>query len=147
MLRFSTWTAVVLTGAFGTMIWGLQSIEQAQDTPQPPSAERVRELLATYGCFKHTLTVTLCSLENGELPLEEARVRIHDAALRYFPEYLEHIKESERETNEMDRIARNLIGHLRHDEASITLQLRVLALEVEYAEIQRRASARTAPLF
>ncbi|HZZ79252.1 MAG TPA: hypothetical protein VFE62_12090 [Gemmataceae bacterium] len=145
MLRFSTFTAVILTGAFGTFLWSLQSADSCPDPliRPAPSGEKVHELLTSYGCFKQTLTATLYLLENGDIKLEEARTRIYDSSLRYYPDYLEHIKLSEHATTDLDRIARNLIGHLKN--GGLMADLRVLALEVEYAELQRHASVPSGP--
>jgi hypothetical protein len=140
MLRFSIFTAIFLTGAFATLIWNLQPDPSANiPTGAAPSAEEVQAMMTSYSCFKHTLVTTLHELIDGKIHLEAARNRVHDSAKLHFPDYLKHIEIAEHGSNHQTRIARNLIGHLRGiDNGSITLQHRVLALEVEFAALQHR---------
>jgi hypothetical protein len=140
MTRFSTLSAIVLTGAFATLLANLH-------TPQPVISrydesqfdEKIQERIVCYCCFKSTLTTTLDLLAHGKISLEEARNRVCESALHYNPEYFKHIAAAERGTTPQEHVARNLIGHLKNREEMMpTLNVRIFALEIEFAEMQRR---------
>jgi hypothetical protein len=65
------------------------------------------------------------------------------AARRNYPCYLNEIAHCEQGSTPQERVARNLIGHLRsHEEFDPILHLRVFALEIEFATLQRKDAAR-----
>ena len=142
MTRFTTTTAIILTAAFATLLAHLH-------TPSEPVISRfdesqfddkTQERIVCYHCFKGTLTTTLDLLANGKISLEDARNRIYESALHYNPDYLKQIAMSERGTTPQERVARNLIGHLKsQEERTPTLSARIFALQIELADMQRRA--------
>jgi hypothetical protein len=148
MTRFSTIAAVFLTGAFVTLLVSLL-------TP-PHSAviradacefdDATRERVVSYHCFKGTFSTALELLANGEIALEEARARVYESALCYNPGYLQHLADCERGATPQERVARNLIGHLRSRQAeNPAIRARVHALELELAELRRRATIVASP--
>ncbi len=143
MMRFSTIAAIFLTGAFATLLVSLL-------TPSPSTNLRAdatdfddatRAKVVSYLCFKGSLTTALDLLARGDIRLEDARDQVYESALCYNPTYLLHIADCERGATPQERVARNLIGHLRcRQQESPAIRLRIHALEVELAELQRRAS-------
>jgi hypothetical protein len=132
-----------LTGAFATLLVSLL-------TPTHSATIRVdacefddatRERVVSYHCFKGTLSTALDLLASGDIGLEEARARVYESALCYNPGYLQHLADCERGTTPQERVARNLIGHLRSRlQENPALCLRIQALELELVELRRRAS-------
>jgi hypothetical protein len=143
MTRFSTIAAVFLTGAFATLLVSLLTPTHAT-TIRVDAAEfddATRERVVSYHCFKGSLSTALELLASGEIGLEEARNRVYESALNYNPGYLQHLADCERGKTPQERVARNLIGHLRSRQAgSSAIRARIHALELELAELQRRAS-------
>ena len=142
MMRFSTLSAIVLTGAFVTLIVNIQSAEQPNLAAHPENYnQNLQDLAVSYGCFKQTLNATLDDLLSGEIHLEEARDRVHRSALCHFPNYLKNIERSDPAPNVDERICRNLIGHLRNidEEAEdAKLEARIRELEAEFAALKGR---------
>jgi hypothetical protein len=142
MTRFSTITALFLTSAFATLLVSLQTPTQSvtirADATEFDNA--TREKVVSYHCFKGTLTTTLELLARGEIGLEEARDRVYESALHCNPTYLLHLVNCERGASPQERVARNLIGHLRcQGQIDPATRARIHALERELAELQRRA--------
>lgn len=135
MTRFSTITAIFLTGAFATLLVNLNAPSQTPLLPFNESAlsDETREMLIAYQSFKGTLSATLESLERGEIDLREARDRVYEMALHCNLRYLHHIANSERGSTPQERVARNLIGHLsvlRGSRPALAVRLRALDLEL-----------------
>jgi hypothetical protein len=143
MTRFATISAIFLTGAFATLLVNLQTPSQSMGRfDESQLNDKTQERIVSYYCFKSTLTTTLELLALGKTSLEEARNRVYESALHYHPGYLKHIAECERGTTSQERVARNLIGHVRSlEEKDPTLDVRVFALEIEFADMQRRVDA------
>jgi hypothetical protein len=97
-----------------------------------------RERLVNYQCFKQTLEGTLASLGKGEFSLKEAHARVCAAARRFQPDYLEHLAEVEPGTTDAERVAHNLVGHIRSIQE---LEPRARALEHELHEIHNESAA------
>jgi hypothetical protein len=138
MTRFAIITAVLLTGAFASMLVMLLAPSQATISRYDEGRfdDKTREKVVSSFCFKSTLTTTLELLARGEIRLENARTQVYESALHYHPAYLKHIETSERGATARERVAHNLIGHLRiMDESDPALQARIFALEIELAEL------------
>jgi hypothetical protein len=144
MTRFATLAAVLLTGAFASLLVMLQTPPQARISrfDEGQFDDETRASVVFYFCFKSTLTTTLDLLARGEIRLEDARTRVYESALRYNPGYLKHIETSERGATARERVARNLIGHLRSvDESDPALQTRIFALEIEFAALHGKVQS------
>jgi hypothetical protein len=126
--------ATILTAV---LIAGFAAVKMS-DMPAPAplnwmDEQEFRERLVNYQCFKQTLEETLVSLGKGELNLKEAHARVCAAARRFQPDYLEHLTQVEPGTTDAERVAHNLVGHLRSVEL---LEPRARALEIELHEIR-----------
>jgi hypothetical protein len=144
MTRFSTISAIFLAGSFATLLVILHTPSQPMKSEFDESQFNVttQKMVVSYCSFKRTLTATLELLAQGKTSLEEARNRVYESALHYHPGYLEHIAKCERGTTPQERVARNLIGHVRSlEERNPTIYVRVSALEIEFADMQRRVNA------
>jgi hypothetical protein len=144
MARFTTLSAIFLTGVFTTALANLhtppQTVTRRLDESQLD--DKTREMFVTYHCFKSTLTTTLELLAHGKIRLDDARNRVHESALRYHPAYLKRIESCERGATPQERVARNLIGHVSNlAERDLIIHVRVFALEIEFADLKRQASA------
>jgi hypothetical protein len=143
MMRFSTLSAIVLTGAFVTLIVNIQTPDP-QDAGAVPDGQynrNIQELSISYGCFKQTFTSALDGLLSGEYGLEEARDRVHESAQSHFPNYLKHIEITDPAPTVQQRIARNLMGHLHNiDDPDGKLASRLRVLDAEFAAIKGRGT-------
>ena len=143
MTRYSTIAAVFLTGAFATLLVSL--LTPTHSTIVRADAcefdDATRERVATYHCFKGAFTTALDLLATGEIRLDEASARVYESAVCFNPTYLHHLNDCERGTTPQERVARNLIGHLRcWQTENPAIRARIHALELELAELQRRTS-------
>ncbi len=116
------------------------------DTPAPgqldwTDEEVLRERLVNYRCFKRSFEETVESLGKGELNLKEAQARVCAAARRFHPDYLEHITHEEPGARDAERVAQNLVGHLRNRQE---FQPRACALEIELHELREEAARQSA---
>jgi hypothetical protein len=144
MTRFSAITAIFLTGVFATTLVSLHTPSQPAISRVDESQfnDRTREMVISYYSFKSTLTSTLDLLTQGKIGLRDARNRVYESALQNHPEYLTHIAKSDGGATPLERVARNLIGHISSgEEMNPTLYVRVFALRIEFAELQRQANA------
>jgi hypothetical protein len=128
MNKVATILTAVLIAGFATVTMS--------DAPAPSplywmDEQEFRERLVSYQCFKQILEETLISLGKGELNLKEAQARVCAAARRFYPDYFEHIAREEVGTTDAERVAHNLVGHLR----SMELEPRARALESELREM------------
>ena len=142
MMRFSTLSAILLTGAFVTLLVNMQSPEQQPYPVAVPDGyynQNLQELAISYGCFKNTLNTTLDDLLSTDLKLEEACDQVHKSALSHFPNYLKNIEITDPAPNAEQRICRNLIGHLRGiDDPGAKLAPRIQELEKQFAALKAR---------
>ena len=126
--------ATILTAV---LIAGFAAVKMSYiPTPAPldwMDEQQFRERVVNYQCFKQTLEETLISLGKGELNLKDAHARVCAAARRFQPDYLEHLTQVEPGTTDAERVAHNLVGHLRSVE---WLEPRACALEIELHEIR-----------
>jgi hypothetical protein len=141
MTRFSTITAIFLTGAFAALLVILHpptpSVPVRADAGEFDDA--TRKMVVSYQCFKGTLTTMLELLAVGEIRLEDACDRVYESALCYNPTYLLRIADCEHGATPQERVARNLIGHLRSQcQENPAIRARIHPLELELAELQRR---------
>jgi hypothetical protein len=125
--------ATILTAV---LIAGFAAVKMS-DMPAPAplnwmDEQEFRERLANYQCFKQTLEETLISLGKAEINLKEAHARVCGAARRFQPDYLEHLTQVEPGATDAERVAHNLVGHLRSVDE---LEPRARALETELHEI------------
>ena len=134
MTRFSMISAICLTGAFVTLV---ATIDTAPDKLMALNAERnekISDMLVSYYCFENTKTTTVELLAKGQISLVEACDLVLESATRHHPDYLTNIEISDPAPTAQERIARNLIGHLRSNEGDgRVLSSRVQALELELA--------------
>jgi hypothetical protein len=99
--------------------------------------QEFRQRLVNYQCFKQTLEETLVSLGKREINLKEAHARVCGAARRFQPDYLEHLTQVEPGATDAERVAHNLVGHLRSVEE---LEPRARALEIELHAIRNESA-------
>jgi hypothetical protein len=130
--------ATILTAV---LIAGFAAVKMS-DMPAPApfnwmDEQEFRERLVNYQCFKQTLEETLVSLGKGQLNLKEAHARVCAAARRFQPDYLEHLSQVEPGTTDAERVANNLVGHLRSVEE---LEPRARALENELHKIREESA-------
>jgi hypothetical protein len=78
--------------------------------------KKVGELVVTYYTFKSALEANINDLTVGTITLRDARDNVAAAARRLHPGYFTHIGLSEEGTTDEERIARNLVGHVRSNE-------------------------------
>jgi hypothetical protein len=92
----------------------------------------VKQRVAAARCLNETMEAALQSLEGGDISLLDAARRVHDAAQLWKPAYLEDIKRTEVGQTPLERVARNLIGHMQN-RARMKLDLadRIQELEAE----------------
>lgn len=126
--------ATILTAV---LIAGFVAVKMS-DMPAPAPLswmedQEFRERVVNYQCFKQTLEETLVCLGTGELNLSEAHARVCATARRFQPDYLEHLTKVEPGTTDAERVAHNLVGHLRSVEK---LKPRARALEIELHKIR-----------
>lgn len=78
----------------------------------------VQQKVANYRCFKDVLEASLDGLRTRRISLAEAHTRVRSAAQRYRPEFLEMMISSDAGDTDDERLARNLIGHVRSEMAA-----------------------------
>jgi hypothetical protein len=94
--------------------------------------QKQQEAIANYQSFKQTLDDCLNALAEGRMSLSEAQYRVQSAARCYRPDYLDWLTHAEDGTTNSERVARNLVGHLRAScDAKPHLLMRVEELELE----------------
>lgn len=138
MTRFSTISAIFLTGAFATLLLHMPvshqpAVFRVDDTELD---DKLRERTVTYHCFKSSLNDALHALQLGKISLREACQQVYEAGLRYNPRYIERLQTCESGATPHDRLARNLIGHIARSEDVPNLLERVRALNAELAELE-----------
>ncbi len=140
MTRFTIISAIFLTGAFTTALANLHMPSQSAQCRFDDTQfdDKTREMVLSYYSFKSTLTATLELLAQGKICLGDAGNQVYEAALCHNPSYLKHLESCEQGTTPRERVARNLIGHLRSSaETNPAICVRIFALEIEFAELQR----------
>jgi hypothetical protein len=128
----------LITFALVMTATGLMTLSGLKDPAPPPMIsakvesfdDKTTQMITKYRGFKDTLELALQALAQGKISLPEATARVHDAARGFCPIYLDRIQVAEQGTTPTERIARNLIGHLR-GECRPCLTPRVRALERE----------------
>ncbi len=112
---------------------GLVTLKVTEDSRQQTmvSAEvtdfsdETMAMIIKYRCFKDTLESALQALAQGKISLPEATVRVQYAANGFCPIYLDRIRVAEKGATPQERIARNLVGHIRsQEEANRSLKRR-----------------------
>src|SRR4051812_37045633 len=122
---------------------GFVTIKTAAPPPGPlvPSSNhrKVQERLIAYRCFKPALEDALDALAKGRISLEAACARVADASRGFAPGYLHSLTRAEAGATELERVARNLLGHLKcSEEVNPRLAPRLRALEAELNELVRK---------
>jgi hypothetical protein len=103
-----------------------------EEPSQWMSTKKVKEKLDNYKCFKQSMNETLTGLENGECNMQDAQALVCAAARRYNPVYLKALHKKESGTTDEQRVANNLVSHLRTIiEVRPDIALRIRALEIE----------------
>lgn len=98
----------------------------------------VRELVFRYQSFKEIFDDTLENLGHGKIDLRTARTRVEAASRCYWPAHVEFLTFAENGSTSEERIARNLVEHLRSvQNLEPHLKPRVRELEIELAELLR----------
>lgn len=87
--------------------------ETAANEPAPASSEQVQEMVRSYRLFKITFQGTVESLRRHEIALRDAQARVAEASREYNPKYLRWLSIAEKGGTLTERVARNLIGHVR----------------------------------
>ena len=75
--------------------------------------QRVHEQSVRYYHFKGTFQATIEALARGEMTLREGQARVLTLAHEFNPDYLNHLKLSEVGASDEERLARNLVAHVR----------------------------------
>ena len=91
---------------------------------------RIQELYGNYRSFKKVFDPTVQELCRGTLRLEEAHGRVSAAARRHHPKYFAALCRIELGDSDDERVARNLVGHVRENARSGDRQ-RLYELEAE----------------
>jgi hypothetical protein len=117
MNRYATFLAVVTLGtgfaALRTADEQLSSQEAVGLQAALSNDQKVMNLLTQYRAFKGTLDATLESLRHGRVHLKEALADVREASTRCYPKYLNKLAVSDKGATTDERLARNLIGHVR----------------------------------
>ena len=133
-------TAALVAGFVSIRITGFCLSER----PEGLDEQKLNARIANYRCFKQTLVDSLEALESGHLSLREAQERIRATASRFHPIFLETLALSEPGPTEVERVAHNLVEHVRADQDMAPhLPARVRALEIELEALvceQQRAA-------
>jgi hypothetical protein len=136
MNKLITFVAVMVVAA----LVPLSVMEDYSSQPPLIGAEvtsfdrKTTELLIKYRCFKDTLESAVQALTQGEISLPEATARVHSAAECFCPIYLNRIRFAEKGATSKERIARNLVGHVRsraEGDPSLTRRGQALRIELE----------------
>lgn len=94
--------------------------------------ETTTEYMINYEQFKATLKSSLHDLAERKANLQEAAERVYRSAIMHSPIYLDRICVSEIGATHEERVARNLIGHLRDlEEVNPLIGERVTELDIE----------------
>lgn len=130
-------TALLVAGAFA-LKWSNSSDAPATEAEAASSeAKRIDAYLDGYASFKAVFEKNIEALEQREISLQSAVERILAAARRDFPRYLKRLELYEPGTTDAERVAHNLMGHLRGNaELKASLCERVCALELELVQIR-----------
>ena len=110
--------------------------EQALDSLQEDT--KLQEKLDHYQLFKTSFDATLLALESGAISLSEAQTQTLGAARENHPAYLGHLIHEEAGNTDAERVAQNLVGHLRTDlDPGPERALRLRGLENELIQFKR----------
>jgi hypothetical protein len=107
---------VIATIACGAMVCqhDQETIVTRNEPKDPESiSPELAQRLAAHDGFRVVLENTLQSLERGDISLADAARRVHDAG-QAWPVYLTDLETTEIGEAPLERIARNLIGHLEN---------------------------------
>ena len=133
MTRVSVFVIVMFTAGLVTLSW----IDEPEKTDEASAAvtqfdEQTMEMVVHYESFKSTLDSALADLEGRRINLSEATIRVYGAAKLHSPVYLDRIRHSDGGKTSEERVARNLIGHLRSfEEMKPRLRDRIEELDSE----------------
>jgi hypothetical protein len=132
--------ATLLTGVLVAGFVSLKMTDTQTEVTGQEELWRVQERLERYYQFKTAFEANLHALEFGTISLKEAQKRAEAAARENNPEYLCHLIHEERGKTDSERVAQNLVGHLRVDQDLKPERAgRLRALQVELAEFLRAA--------
>jgi predicted small metal-binding protein len=106
------------------------------DLPPGPTSGEVRERFVRYRVFKDALESALADLAERKIALKEAQVRVSDAARDYQPEHFFYLRCWEQGDSDDERVARNLVGHIRESHGDCVLP--ELETEMEHLVIELR---------
>lgn len=133
MMRLTTLVAVMFAAGLATLKLTDRS-EQGLGDQQTINVfdDKTHEMVLHYGFFKSSFESALRDLGHGRIHLREAVYQVREAGVVYCPIYLNRLAFAEAGATLDERIARNLLGHLRDQEtANPRYAGRSTALQVE----------------
>jgi len=114
MSRFLTVAAVMTVAGLVTAQWIDDSVKQPRQTGRIAQFDHeTMKLTFHYQTFKDTLQSAVNDLAAGRVRLRQATHAVRAMADVHCPVYLDRLKLVEPGTSDDERIAHNLIGHLR----------------------------------
>ena len=109
--------------------------------------EHVNEKMIRHRQFQAVLQSAVAEMNTGEIHLDEAAARVHDAAKAFYPTHLSAVTVSNPGKTIHESVARNLLGHLRdHEAATACPPMRSPDLEAELADMLGLRNQQTAGL-
>src|SRR5690242_7248293 len=94
MTKFGSFSAVILTGAFGLVVGAMfypWENSSAVISGKVKSDEEVTQEYVSYFCFKETWNATVNMLGEGEISLADACQRIESAAHSHNPSFFDFV--------------------------------------------------------
>lgn len=131
MSRFLTVAAVMTIAGLATAQWIDGSVRQPRNPGKVVQFDCATiELTFHYQTFKDTLEAAVSDLAAGRVRLRKAACSVREMADLHCPTYLDRLKVVEPGASDEERIAHNLIGHLR-DRGFVEPEMLDRAEEVE----------------
>jgi hypothetical protein len=128
--------AILLTTVLAAGFVGLKMMETPSGEFSWSDEQKLQEKLATYRCFKQTLETSVDELGKGEIRLREAHARVLEAARRFHPEFFAHLIRAEPGNSDEQRVAHNLVEHVRSvEEMDPNVRRQLPELEMELQEL------------
>ena len=132
MTRFALFAAVMFVAALATVTLIEEPAPQKSCRVVTQFDQETQELSIRYEHFKATLNGALNDLARNKGRLHDAVYGVRDASYVYCPIYVDRLQTAERGATPEERVARNLIGHLRDmEDADPRLAGRTAALVSE----------------
>src|SRR5207253_48538 len=131
MSRFLTVTAVMMVAGLVTVQWIDDNAKQPRSAAKIAQFDRQTiELVLHYQTFKDALESAVEDLAAGRVRLRQAAYSVRETADVHCPIYLDRLKVVEPGATDEERVAHNLVGHLR-DRGIATPEMLDRAAEVE----------------